>query len=46
VSATEKDTRFPRIPKAARTLADLVGSEQIATAHLSEAISYRRMERE
>ena len=34
-----------RILRVARTIADLAGSEAIATPHLSEAIGYRRMER-
>lgn len=33
-----------RILRVARTLADLSGSQDIATAHLAEAISYRRLE--
>lgn len=34
-----------RILRMARTIADLAGCTDIATAHLSEAISYRRLDR-
>ncbi|MGF1548454.1 MAG: YifB family Mg chelatase-like AAA ATPase [Thiotrichales bacterium] len=36
---------YHRILKVARTIADLADAEQIATAHLSEALSYRAMDR-
>jgi len=36
---------YHRILKAARTIADLAGSDPITPAHLSEAIGYRRLDR-
>ncbi len=36
---------YTRILKIARTIADLEGAEQIGLVHLSEAISYRSLER-
>ena len=36
---------YHRILRLARTIADLAGAESLATAHLTEAIAYRRGER-
>lgn len=37
---------YDRIIKVARTIADLEGSPDISTAHISEAINYRTLDRE
>lgn len=37
---------YDRIIKVARTIADLTGAEDIAPAHISEAIGYRTLDRE
>ncbi|MGM0680327.1 MAG: YifB family Mg chelatase-like AAA ATPase, partial [Pseudomonadota bacterium] len=36
---------YHRVLKLARTIADLAGAEQISTAHISEAIGYRKLDR-
>jgi magnesium chelatase family protein len=36
---------YHRVLKVARTIADLAGSENIATAHLREALGYRNLDR-
>ena len=36
---------YHRVIKVARTIADLAGSENIQTAHVAEAVQYRRMDK-
>ena len=37
---------YDRIPKVARTIADLVGSVGITSDHISEAIGFRSLDRQ
>ncbi len=36
---------YDRVLKVARTIADLAGEAEISTAHISEAVQYRMMDR-
>ena len=36
---------YHRILKMARTIADLAGADRIVSAHIAEAVQYRRFER-
>lgn len=37
---------YHRILKVARTIADLVSSEQVMSAHVAEAVGYRVLDRQ
>jgi len=37
---------YHRVLKVARTIADLAGNEKILTAHIAEAVQYRRMDKQ
>jgi magnesium chelatase family protein len=36
---------YDRVLKVARTIADLEGSDEITTPHISEAVQYRMMDK-